>query len=110
MPPLRLIPLAALPLRLVPAAVPAAVLAAALALPGYAVAQTANGSPTAPASPGLVGTPAPISRTPPSVGTRRGRSDAKLAPSGVRPLPKPTAADLAEQRKLEHDLRICIGC
>lgn len=89
---------------------PAAVLMAGLLLPGWAVAQTANGSPTAPASPGLVGTPAPISRTAPSVGTGRGRPGARLAPGGVEPPRKQTAAERAEQKKLEHDLRICIGC
>ncbi len=92
------------PLRIVPALA----LCLAAGLPGPAPAQTANGSPTAPASPGLVGTPSPISRTPPSVGGRRGA--AALPPSEVRPLPKPSAADRAEQRKLEHDLHICIGC
>ena len=85
---------------------PAAVLVAGLLLPGWAGAQTANGSPTAPASPGLVGTPAPISRTAPSVGTGRARG----AATGVQRPPKQTAADRAEQKKLEHDLHICIGC
>ena len=74
-------------------------------LPATALAQTANGSPTAPASPGLVGTPAPISRTPPTVG--RGTA---AAPGVAKPLPKPTAAERAEQKKLDRDLNICTGC
>ena len=80
--------------------------ATSLSIPSPAGAQTANGSPTAPASPGLVGTPRPISRTAPSVGSRA------KAPAGTvqQQLPKPSAADRAEQRKLEQDLRICIGC
>lgn len=94
------------PLRLLPAAL----LVVGLSLPGPAGAQTANGSPLAPAAASLSGTPAPVSRLPPSAGRRRGRADAGLAPGGIRPLPKPTAADRAEQRKLEHDLHICIGC
>ncbi len=71
-----------------------------------AEAQTANGSPTAPAPPGLVGTPRPISRTAPTAGVRG------KAPAGTvqQQLPKPSAADRAEQRKLERDLKICIGC
>ena len=75
-------------------------------IPCPADAQTANGSPTSPAPPGLVGTPRPVSRTAPSVGPR-----AKV-PTGTvqQPTPKQTAADRAEQRKLEQDLRICIGC
>ena len=84
--------------------------AALLALAGPAGAQTANGSPTAPASPGLVGTPRPVSRTPPSVGGRRLSPDAVMPASRMQPVHKPTAAERAEQRKLEHDLNICIGC
>ena len=81
-------------------------LAATTLIPAAADAQTANGSPTAPAPPALVGTPRPISRTAPSAGLRG------KAPSTTvqQPLPKPSAADLAEQRKLERDLKICIGC
>ena len=80
--------------------------ATSMTLPIPADAQTANGSPTSPAPPGLVGTPRPISRTAPSVGSRA------TAPAATdqRQLPKPTAAERAEQRKLEQDLRICIGC
>ncbi len=80
--------------------------ATTLTIPSAAEAQTANGSPTAPAPPGLVGTPRPISRTAPSVGV------AGKVPAGTvqQQLPKPTAADRAEQRKLEQDLKICIGC
>ena len=80
------------------------------ALPGAAGAQTANGSPTDPAPPGLVGTPRPISRTAPSTGVRAARPGATLPAAKVQPLPKPTAAELAEKRKLDHDLKICIGC
>ncbi len=80
--------------------------AAILTMPAVADAQTANGSPTSPAPPGLVGTPRPISRTAPSVGPR-----VKVPPgSAEQPTPKQTAADRAEQRKLEQDLKICIGC
>ncbi len=80
--------------------------AATLTIPSRVSAQTANGSPTAPAPPGLVGTPRPVSRTAPSVGSR-----AKVPGATVQQqLPKPTAAERAEQRKLEQDLRICIGC
>ena len=75
-------------------------------VPAPAIAQTANGSPTAPAPPALVGTPRPISRTAPSAGAR-----AKAPAATVQQqLPKPSAADRAEQRKLERDLKICIGC
>ena len=77
--------------------------------PICADAQTANGSPTDPSPPGLVGTPPPGSRTAPSVG-RPNRAGATVPPSKIVPPPKPTAAELAEQRKLEHDLHICIGC
>ena len=40
---------------------------------------------------------------------------AAATPSTVPPrtdagLPKPSAAELAEQRKLKHDMNICIGC
>ena len=84
--------------------------AALLALAGPAWAQTANGSPTAPASPGLVGTPRPVSRTPPSVGGRRPSADSAMPAARPQPVRKPTAAERAEQRKLEHDLNICIGC
>ncbi len=31
-------------------------------------------------------------------------------PVGMGQLPKPTAKDLAEERKLKHDMNICIGC
>ena len=77
-----------------------------LTVPSPAGAQTANGSPTSPAPPGLIATPRPISRTAPSVGPR-----AKV-PTGTvqQPTPKQSAAERAEQRKLEQDLRICIGC
>jgi hypothetical protein len=81
-----------------------------LALPVAAGAQTANGSPTAPASPGLVGTPRPISRTAPSVGLRPVKPGSTLPAAKQQPPPKPTAAELAEKRKLDHDLKICIGC
>ena len=83
---------------------------AALLAAAPAWAQTANGSPTAPASPGLVGTPRPVSRTAPSVGGRRPSPDATLPAARMQPVHKPTAAERAEQRKLEHDLNICIGC
>ncbi len=76
-------------------------------LPAMAVAQTANGSPTDPAPQGLVGTPRPVSRTAPSVGTAR---KGATAPSTLQAVPKETAADRAERLKLEKDLRICIGC
>ncbi len=82
------------------------VAATSLTIPSPAVAQTANGSPTAPAPPGLVGTPRPISRTAPNVGSR---AKAPAATVQQQP-PKLTAAERAEQRKLEQDLRICIGC
>ena len=76
----------------------------AMALP--AQAQTANGNPTTAAPPALPGTPHAVTRTAPSAG--RGAKPPSLgADTG---LPKPTKADLAEQRKLEHDMRICIGC
>ncbi len=80
--------------------------ASILTIPSVADAQTANGSPTSPAPPGLVGTPRPISRTAPSVGPR-GKVPADTL---QQPTPKQTAADRAEQRKLEQDLKICIGC
>ncbi len=81
---------------------------ATLLLAGAASAQTANGSPTDPAPPGLVGTPRPVSRTAPSTGVRRAASDAPAA-AAAKP-PRLTAAERAEKRKLDHDLRICIGC
>lgn len=81
-----------------------------LALTVAADAQTANGSPTAPASPGLVGTPPPISRTAPSVGVRPLKPGSTLPVARQQPLPRPTAAERAEKRKLDHDLKICIGC
>ena len=81
-----------------------------LAPPSIASAQTANGSPTAPAPPGLVGTPRPISRTAPSTGPRAVKPGSPLPAARMQALPKPTAADLAEKRKLDHDLKICIGC
>ena len=81
-----------------------------LLLPAAASAQTANGSPTDPAPPGLVGTPRPISRTAPSTGVRAVKPNATLPAAKMQPLPKPTAAELAEKRKLDHDLKICIGC
>lgn len=95
-----------MPLRLASAVA----LAVGLLVPGIAGAQTANGSPTAPASPGLVGTPRPVSRTAPTVGSRRANSSAKLSADGLQASPKPSAADRAEQKKLDHDLHICIGC
>ena len=84
-----------------------------LLLPVAAVAQTANGSPTAPASPGLIGTPRPVSRTAPSVGMpKRGEEAAAgfKAPAKQPPVHKETKAERAERLKLEHDLNICIGC
>lgn len=78
--------------------------------PTIASAQTANGTPTDPAPPGLAGTPRPISRTAPSVGARHPASAVGFPDSKGKPPPKPTAAELAEKRKLDHDLKICIGC
>ena len=89
--------------------VPAAVLAAALLHCGATEAQTADGRPTASASPGLAGTPRPMSRSAPGVGTPRASRGDAVSGSAYRP-PKPSAADRAEQKKLEHDLKICIGC
>ncbi len=80
---------------------------ATLLLAGAASAQTANGSPTDPAPPGLVGTPRPVSRTAPSTGAPR---PAPGAPAAAAKPPRLTAAERAEKRKLDHDLRICIGC
>ena len=97
------------PTRIAPAAVLAGLLAASTLLSGAATAQTANGSPTAPASPGLVGTPPPVSRTAPSTRGRGAKPDAASSIQMHAP-PKPTKADIAEQKKLEHDLHICIGC
>ncbi len=97
-----------MPTRNGPAAALAGLLALILSSP--AEAQTANGSPTAPAAPGLVGTPPPISRTAPSTRGRGSKPGATLPPAQMQPLRKPTAAERAEQRKLEHDLKICIGC
>ena len=97
------------PTRIVPAAILAGLLAASPLLAGFATAQTANGSPTDPASPGLVGTPRPVSRTAPSTGGRGAKPDAASSIKIHAP-PKPTKAEIAEQKKLEHDLRICIGC
>lgn len=94
------------PMRLVSACLAAA----GLALPAAASAQTANGSPTDPAPPGLIGTPRPISRTAPSTGGRAARPGSTLPAAKMQAPPKPTAAELAERRKLDHDLRICIGC
>lgn len=88
----------------------AVALTVGLLSPGSAGAQTADGSPTAPASPGLVGTPRPVSRTAPTVGPRRAGPDAKPLGDKSQASPKPSAADRAEQKKLEHDLHICIGC
>ncbi len=88
----------------------APLLAAALALPVAASAQTANGSPNDPAPPGLVGTPRPVSRTAPSTGIRAARPGAALPAARMQALPRPTAVERAEKRKLDHDLRICIGC
>ena len=85
-------------------------LGGALLLPAEAGAQTANGSPTAPAPPGLVGTPNPVSRTAPSTRERAVKSGSTLPDAKLTPPPKPTAAELAEKRKLDHDLKICIGC
>lgn len=90
---------------------PIRLLAALMLLPAAAVAQTANGSPTAPAPRGLIGTPRPVSRTAPSVGT--GRAGTRTAVPGPEPqqaAPKETAANRADRLKLERDLRICIGC
>ena len=81
-------------------------LIASLIVPAVASAQTANGSPTSPAPSGLVGTPRPLSRTAPSVGMQR----ANPAPASSAGGPKPTAAEMAEKRQLDHDLKICIGC
>lgn len=73
-------------------------------------AQTADGSPTDPARSGLSGTPRPISRAAPGVGVRRPAAAAELPDGKGKPAPKPTAAELAEKRKLDRDLKICIGC
>ncbi len=81
-----------------------------LIVPAIANAQTANGSPTTPAPPGLAGTPRPISRTAPSVGAQRSNPALTSSAGTTRPTPKPTAAELAEKRQLDHDLKICIGC
>lgn len=81
-----------------------------LLAPTTAEAQTANGGPTDPAPPGLIGTPRPISRTAPTVGVQRQRTMAVVPDGKGKPAPKPTAAELAEKRKLDHDLKICIGC
>lgn len=94
------------PLRLVSALT----LAAGLLMSGPAGAQAADGSPTAPAPPSLVGTLRPVSRTAPAVRPRRGSPDAKLPADRLPASPKPTAAERAEQKKLDHDLHICIGC
>ena len=85
-------------------------LIAGLLMPAIANAQTANGSPTDPAPPSLVGTPRPISRTAPSTGVRLVNPNATLPATRTQPAPKPTAAELAEKRKLDQDLKICIGC
>ncbi len=97
------------PTRIHPATVMVGLLTTSLMLSGVATAQTANGSPTAPASPGLVGTPRPVSRTAPSTHGRGAKPDSASSVQIHAP-PKPTKADIAEQKKLEHDLRICIGC
>ncbi len=81
-------------------------LIASLIVPAVASAQTANGSPTSPAPSGLVGTPRPLSRTAPSVGIQRANPGPASSVGG----PKPTAAEMAEKRQLDHDLKICIGC
>ena len=78
--------------------------------PAAAAAQTANGSLTDPPPPGLVGTPRPISRTAPSTRERIAKPGSALPATRMPAPPKPTAADLAEKRKLDRDLRICIGC
>ncbi len=84
---------------LIPALVVAS-LAAALPL-GGAEAQTAPGAPAVPPPPGpaAAGRPAP-------------RMAAGAKPSAVQTqkVAKPTAAERAEQLKLEHDMHICIGC
>ena len=76
----------------------ASLLILAFALPAAALA--AAGGPAGPSSPGLAGPPGPRAVKPGST----------LPASGMRTLPKPTAAERAEKRKLDHDLRICIGC
>ena len=81
-----------------------------LLVPAVANGQTANGSPTSPAPPGLVGTPRPVSRTAPSVGGQRANPALPSSVGSAQPPPKPTAAELAEKRQLDHDLKICIGC
>ncbi len=81
-----------------------------LIVPTIANAQTANGSPTSPASVGLIGTPRPISRTAPSVGAQRTNPALTFPADITKPAPKLTAAEMAEKRKLDHDLKICIGC
>ena len=78
----------------------------ALAMAWPAQAQTANGNPTTAAPPSLPGTPHAVARTAPSTG----RGAKAPNPGAENGLPKPTKAELAEQRKLEHDMRICIGC
>ncbi len=85
-------------------------LIASLIVPAVASAQTANGSPTSPAPSGLVGTPRPLSRTAPSVGIQRDNRAPASSVGGPKPAPKPTAAEMAEKRQLDHDLKICIGC
>ena len=80
-------------------------------LPCAAQAQTADGSPTAPASPGVLGTPRPVSRTAPGAGLKPMNPAPGLPADRLRQVtPKMTAAERAEQRKLEQDLKICIGC
>lgn len=71
----------------------------AFGLPLAAAAQTAGGGPVAPAPPGLGTTPHPTAK-----------HGATLPAAKMQPLPKPTAAEQAEKRKIDHDLHICIGC
>ena len=78
----------------------AAAMAAALPL-GGAAAQTAPGGLPVPPPPGPAGAPRPAPRM---------TAGAKPSVVQTQKAAKPTAAERAEQLKLEHDLHICIGC
>ena len=90
---------------------PIGLVVAMLLLPAAAAAQTASGRPADPVPRATIGTPRPVSRTAPSVGTgRAGSRTAVPGPGPQQAAPKETAADRADRLKLERDLRICIGC
>ena len=90
----------------------AAALAAMVAAP-QAYAQTANGSPTAPAPGGASTT---SSMTAPSAGTPAARARRLHKSASATPTAADKAAagksrkDIEDEKRLERDMKICIGC